>query len=114
MLQYLCQARMRMASAAFFASAALFSNEAAMSDNFVKLLWLMCDFSALFIAFCKFVNVTRGQGLRTRQLVDVGFRHHQLCRPLDFLLILHVQFVDHDRLGGVDFILRQKLRRSQL
>src|SRR5580704_1186063 len=45
-------ARIRIESAGVFAVAALFSNEGASPFSFAMLLTLMCDFSALLIAFC--------------------------------------------------------------
>ena len=41
----------RAESAGLFAMAALFSNDGAMRLNFASLLWLMCELSALWIAF---------------------------------------------------------------
>jgi len=51
------------------------------------------------------------QSLRARQLVHVRLRHHQLCRPLNFLLVLHIQLTYPDRFRRVDFVLRQEFAR---
>ncbi len=59
-------------------------------------------------------NLIRRQGLGSRQLIQICLSHDQLCRPLDHLLILHVELGDLHRLRGVDFVLRQVFRRRQL
>ena len=74
--------------------------------------WLLCLCSCAIFPRFRWPSAERdligGQSLRPLQLVQVGFRHHQLRWPLDFLLVLHVQLGDLNCFGCVDFVLRQE------
>jgi hypothetical protein len=54
------------------------------------------------------------QSLRPRQLIQVRLRYDQLCRPLDLLLVLHIQLSHANCLRGVEFVFGEELRRREL
>src|SRR5580704_14824006 len=78
------------------------------------------DFAFIHVrAFCavdggaQSCDAIRRQSLRAFHLIEVGLGDDQLRGPLELLLVLHIQHRHVDRLGRVNFILRQELRRRE-
>ena len=103
-----------------FASAGLFADAGTLFDRWRHALQLR-HFAFVHVRALRGLNrgaqscdAVRGQRLRTLHLIEIGLGDDQLRRPLELLLVLHIQHGHADGLGRVNFVLREEFASASV